>query len=145
MIIGILESSLSYEKVLTIIGIASSILTIVFTALSIVSWVKTNINHKKAKESEIKAKEYADNANKAYMAVEKYYSACNDSYEKQTRILSLIADNFLITTKRIASESQLPIEEVKKILLELIIDKKIKNCDGNKSNSDDDAKWTLMK
>jgi biopolymer transport protein ExbB/TolQ len=141
---AMLVDNLLCGDVITIIGIAGSILTLVLTALSIVSWVKTTINQKKAKESEIKAKEYEENANKAYLAVEKYYSARNDSDEKQKKILGLISDNHLITTKRIATGSQIPIEEVKTILLKLKIDKKIRNGDGNKSDSDDNAKWTLI-
>jgi predicted Rossmann fold nucleotide-binding protein DprA/Smf involved in DNA uptake len=135
--------NVSCDNVLTVIGNAGSILTLVLTALSIVSWVKTTINQKKAKESEIKAKEYEENANKAYLAVEKYYSARNDSDEKQIKILGLISDNHLITTKRIATGSQIPIEEVKSILLKLKIDRKIKNGDGSTSDSDNNAKWIM--
>lgn len=150
----------TFGDLLTLVGFLGSIIA------AIVSWRKSCA----AKKSETKAKEYAENTNRAYLAIIEYFEAItpdikrakhqkeqeNEKKRLMGKIFGMILeaamrashqeDNSYITTKEIAETLDLDIPRAKNLLYELAhVDKPYKRIHvlANHSFDQDNCKWTI--
>ena len=130
--------SIKLDNTISIPEVIATILSLLGALISVWGWMKSKAHSKQAKIYEEKAREYADNADKANIALQNYYTKAyeNIESEKQEKILELkilgsISDHRMIKLDRLCNLIDEDEPKIIEMLKKLESQNKIKNHNGN--------------